>query len=157
MCLNHFSKEYILKGLKLITIREETNLELLHSISEPVLDIKNIQETIKWMKRFLTKNPGYGVAAPQFSILQRFFLMKADRRILTIINPRIEILDDTKISIAEHCFSCPGVEKTIPRSKKILCSFISENGNYIQREFSGLNSIIFQHEFDHLNGKLIAD
>ena len=143
--------------LKLITDKKDSDSILLHSLSEPVMNIIDIQETVKWLKKYLNKNPGYGVAAPQFSILKRFFLMKNDRQILTIINPRIEILDDSKISLEEHCFSCPGISKTIPRSKKILGCFINESGKYVQREFSGLKSIIFQHEFDHLNGKLISD
>ena len=43
------------------------------------------------------------------------------------------------------------------RHEKILVSYLDQNGKNIEKEFSGMQSIVFQHEFDHLEGILFPD
>lgn len=109
------------------------------------------------MKHFVHKMGGMGIAAPQLGILKRFFVFKKGDSYISVINPSFEILDERKIAVQESCFSCPGVRKSIPRFKRILTSFYSENCKIKTLELTNLDALVFQHEVDHLNGILITD
>ena len=53
--------------------------------------------------------------------------------------------------------SIPHLHVRVKRAKKVLVEFIDENNRRFRAELSGLTAKVFQHETDHLNGKLIID
>ena len=57
----------------------------------------------------------------------------------------------------EGCLSVRYLYGKIRRSKKITMKAYNENGKIFQRGASGLLAQIFQHENDHLDGKLFID
>ena len=53
--------------------------------------------------------------------------------------------------------SCPGVSVKVKRAKKIFLQFLDEQGETKYIEAEKLLAVVFQHEIDHLLGKLIID
>ena len=57
----------------------------------------------------------------------------------------------------EGCLSIPGQFAEIERPEKIFFKYIDEKNNVIEKEASGNESRVIQHEIDHLDGKLFID
>lgn len=126
-------------------------------------EVKNIDEKIekliKSMKQTLQKVQGLGLAAPQVGISKRVFIAldKNTDRIITAINPEIiSISEDREIDV-EGCLSFPEIYFSIQRAKKVILRAYNEKGKKFTIEADGLLSRCFQHEIDHLNGRLIID
>ncbi len=103
---------------------------------------------------------GIGLAATQIGINQRFFvydITEEKREPKIVINPKIIWKSSEKIVYNEGCLSIPGLRLPIDRSKRIKVLWLDEKGNEYQKELEDLESILFQHEIDHLDGKLIID
>lgn len=105
---------------------------------------------------------GIGLAAPQIGINKRIFVMdcakedeKKDCRI--VINPEIEDGSEELSSYKEGCLSIPGITEEIFRPKVIRVMYQDINGVLQRRTYDDLWSTCFQHELDHLNGKLFID
>jgi len=77
---------------------------------------------------------------------------------MTAINPVIlHYGDDIRIE-SEGCLSIPGVNVLIPRSESIRAAYTRMDGvRFEDAIISGFLARIFQHEYDHLEGKLIID
>lgn len=55
----------------------------------------------------------------------------------------------------EKCMSLPGKIVAAPRWRIITVEYINESGTLIKTTLKGLEARVFQHESDHLDGKLI--
>jgi peptide deformylase len=55
------------------------------------------------------------------------------------------------------CLSVPEVSVDVKRAERILVKGVDLKGNEIRIEAEGFLARIFQHEIDHLNGKVILD
>lgn len=113
---------------------------------------------------------GIGLAAPQVGIQQRFFIIQdlhIQEWFQVYFNPSWTFLDKEKIVSVEGCLSVPGKEYGIKRYKSIVAKYktLEEDqttpGLYVfkdvEEQITDYRAIIFQHEFDHLSGKSIAD
>ncbi len=105
---------------------------------------------------------GVGLAAPQIGVNKRIFVMdcskeekEKDYRI--VINPEIEHASEELGSYNEGCLSIPGITEEISRPKVIKVLYQDINGVLQRNTYDNLWSICFQHELDHLNGKLFID
>jgi peptide deformylase len=74
-----------------------------------------------------------------------------------LINPRIVRKEHQKVIFREGCLSCPDREVDISRAEVIMIVAENLNGDKIVKKISGISARIFQHELDHLDGKLITD
>ncbi len=79
------------------------------------------------------------------------------RKILTCFNPKIIETSKEEILIDEGCLTYPGVWLKVKRPIAIKVEFEDEKGEKHEREFQGLPSRIFQHEYDHLDGAVYVD
>lgn len=116
------------------------------------------------MVETMVKEDGCGLAANQVGVLHRalVFIDAYDREgdntnILKIINPQIIDASDRQIGIEEGCLSVPGIHHKIDRKDEIRLKYQDETGEQFERVFSGISSIILQHEIDHINGILFID
>lgn len=105
---------------------------------------------------------GRGLAAPQIGVMKRVFVMDISWKETVpepkvFINPGIERHSDLKVSGAEACLSIPGVETDVQRFTWIEAIWQDHDGETHRQRFDGFASICFQHELDHLNGKLTLD
>ena len=68
------------------------------------------------------------------------------------------IIDDKRLfSWEEGCLSIPGITEEITRPDQIKATWQDIEGNYFEDEPTGLLAVCFQHEIDHLEGKLLVD
>jgi len=73
-----------------------------------------------------------------------------------MVNPVITQRDGSAIA-TEYCLSVPDRGGRVQRSTKIKVKAQDRFGNPFQLSASGMLARIFQHEIDHLEGKLFTD
>ena len=105
---------------------------------------------------------GVGLAAPQIGVNKRIFVMDCSREeeekdCRIVINPEIEHQSEEFSSYKEGCLSIPGITEEISRPKVIKVVYQDIKGVLRRETCDNLWSICFQHELDHLNGKLFID
>ena len=113
---------------------------------------------IKAMMETMREHKGVGLAAPQVGINEQIFVADIGdgSEPIAVINPKI--IKRTGFSTMEEgCLSIPGVIIKIKRPEKVRVRYMGENNREVEREFTELMARVFQHETDHLNGKLIVD
>ena len=74
-----------------------------------------------------------------------------------MINPVIEALSDEKFENLEGCLSVPNLRGLVPRYANIKLSFLDRNGEPQTQQYNGVSAGTFQHECDHLDGRLFVD
>ena len=99
---------------------------------------------------------GIGLAAPQVGINEQIFVIDTGKDAFAVINPKILKLSGSD-EMEEGCLSIPNVHVKIKRAKVIDVEFMDENNQIVQARLSGMAAKVFQHESDHLQGKLIID
>jgi len=107
---------------------------------------------------------GVGIAAHQIGVNKRIILVgfeKNDRYpgyepvpLQLVVNPVLEIIDPTLEKDWEGCLSVPGRQGLVPRHRGLVCKGFDPDGNPVRIEASGFHARIFQHECDHLDGRL---
>lgn len=133
--------------------------EVLRKSAEEVKNIdKNITRLLKNMTDTLKDEHGVGLSAPQVGVLKRVFIAIDSNRnkIITAINPKLVDEKDKEIDV-EGCLSFPEIFFSIQRAKKVVLEAFDEKGKKFLIETDGILARCFQHEIDHLNGKLIID
>jgi peptide deformylase len=98
---------------------------------------------------------GLGLAAPQVGVQKRLFVYQMeDREPVAIVNPT---LSDSRgeWEYLEGCLSIPGLHFPIIRPKEILLTGWDLDGNELSIEADELEARCFQHELDHLDGRLL--
>lgn len=132
----------------------------LRTICDPVkkFDI-DLSRTIREMFKLMYKANGIGLAAPQVNIPKRFFIINLSNdkdNELVFVNPAI--VEGIGVSLdTEQCLSLPGISAPVVRYSKIKIKAYDIKGNMFISDYSALLARAFQHELDHLNGKLIVD
>jgi peptide deformylase len=105
---------------------------------------------------------GAGLAAPQVGISKKIIVVEEEISEGTVfkgvfINPSIRYYSDQLQSFSEGCLSLPGITATVKRFTSVDVEWYDENKEYHREIFTGIKSIILQHEIDHLNGILFID
>jgi peptide deformylase len=104
------------------------------------------------------KAQGLGLAAPQIGVQQRLFVydLHDERGPQTLINPVIKE-SSGEWTYDEGCLSVPNLSWEIVRPKEIHLVGLDLDGNEVDIQADELLSRLFQHELDHLDGKLLID
>lgn len=143
--------------LHAIRIRRTSNMVMDTSLTKPLL-------FYCWaMVRACVKDKGIGLAAPQLGIFQRMFLIREGNDFEFYFNPSYTITEDSIIStMREGCLSAPRRSVEVARANTILANWVYFNSKEGKVEnhteiFTGMKARVFQHEFDHLEGKSILD
>lgn len=98
---------------------------------------------------------GLGLAAPQVGIQKRLFVYQlVDQDPITIVNPTITE-SRGEWEYEEGCLSIPGLFFPIVRPKEIHLTGFDLEGKEISIEADEIESRCFQHELDHLDGRLL--
>src|SRR5438552_11617268 len=100
--------------------------------------------------------PGVGLAAPQIGEALAVCVVEVENRLHELVNPRIVKAtgDDRDL---EGCLSIPGYAAYVTRREKVWVVAQDRRGRKIKVAGSGLLGRAFQHELDHLDGKLYID
>ena len=136
-------------------------LLLMRSAKINIFD-KNLVNLSKDLIDTMYDADGVGLAAPQIGINKRIFVMDCsseneEKDCRVVINPEIEHASEELGSYKEGCLSIPGITEEISRPKVIEVLYQDINGVLQRNTYDDLWSICFQHELDHLNGKLFID
>jgi peptide deformylase len=101
---------------------------------------------------------GVGLAAPQIGVPLRIavvdvtFKEDPDAQIV-LVNPEI-IHKEGRHSQSEGCLSIPDFRENVSRAKIVTIRAQDLNGQFFEKTGEDLLARAFQHETDHLNGKL---
>lgn len=108
-----------------------------------------------------------GMAANQWGINKSIFLFcpegNQQPNIEVIINPSYKPIVNVLLTTPsaddewEGCFSVPLATGYIHRHTKIQVKYQNINGEVLEKELTGWPARVWQHENDHLNGKLYDD
>ena len=105
----------------------------------------------------MRENEGVGLAANQVGRLKRILVAALEDEEYVVVNPEIEVSDETTLKDAEGCLSIPGIQVEVERPTGVRLTGQDATGAPLEIEASGLLARIFQHEVDHLDGVLILD
>ncbi len=173
-CSSEFTsteREIIYSGeseiMRVMSIANEQDSLLLRTPSKP-LNKKLLQQdefqTLCFRMLATVQNPeneGVGIAAPQVGILRRLVAVqrfdKEGKPFEFFINPEIVDKDSTLVAGGEGCLSVPEIYEDVERSQRITLRYYDTD--FVQHEevIEGFTAVIFQHEIDHLDGKLFID
>lgn len=135
---------------------------MLHQSAAPVPEITpDIHRLIDDMIQTMYAAPGIGLAATQVGVALRIFVadLSAGHRpgeLLTFVNPEIVEVEGTQVE-EEGCLSVPGFNANVVRPARVVIKGLDSDGSEQQVEGTGLLARCFQHEMDHLDGKVFVD
>ena len=121
-------------------------------------DTPELNQLIADMFESMYAAHGVGLAAPQIGIAKRIavidvtFKEDPDAK-LVLINPEIIKLEG-KISESEGCLSIPEFRENVTRAKAVTVRAQDAKGEFWEKTGEDLLARAFQHEIDHLHGKL---
>jgi peptide deformylase len=133
---------------------------LLKKKSKPVTALTDkIKKLIKDMTDTMYSANGCGLAAIQIGEPLRVIAVDtSDKRneLNIIINPKIT-KKEGEIIFTEGCLSVPGLEGDVKRFQKVTITGKDQNFKDIKITAEAYHAVAFQHEIDHLEGKLYID
>ena len=124
-------------------------------------DFENPQEDPKKLAEELTgamyKYEGLGLSACQIGVDLKVFSMMYDNNSIVCFNPRITEYSGETTYIREGCLSFPGLFFPVQRAYGVNVTFSNVNGENMSATFVQLAAKVFQHEYDHMLGKLYLE
>ena len=136
----------------------------------PINEIKseNIQKIIEKMIKTMRKHNGAGLAANQIYEPIRICIIEVLDNprykhlnaipLKVLINPKVIIKKDTAtFNSYEGCLSVPNLRGKVKRYNTINVTYYNKDAKKITEDIKGLESIVYQHEIDHLDGYLFTD
>ncbi|WP_347938534.1 peptide deformylase [Rickettsia oklahomensis] len=142
--------------------------ERLKQKSHRVLEVTN--QTRKFMDDMLETMyhaNGAGLAAVQVGILKRILVIDIkdhdpverpkDFYPLFIVNPNIIEKSEELVTANEGCISVPQQRIEVARSESIKIRYLDYHNNPQELKANDWLSRVIQHEYDHLEGKLMID
>jgi peptide deformylase len=110
---------------------------------------------------------GIGLAAPQIGVNKRVIVYgyeDSDRYpgapaidLTYVINPEIIKYSDESNEVYEGCLSLPGVRGNTPRPIQVTLKGFDRAGDAFERDVTGFEARVVQHEVDHFNGILYPE
>ena len=136
------------------------------------LSSAELGQLIDLMRSVMHKAPGVGLAAPQLGIplqlavLEDQFVVDAEVAaargreplpFFAMLNPSYQPLGGSTVAFYEGCLSLNGLQAAVLRPEAVRLGFTAPDGSTQQRDFSGWQARIVQHETDHVHGILYLD
>ena len=134
-------------------------------LHEPARDVDaitpQIQTLIADMVATMYAAPGIGLAASQIGVPLRIFVIDLSvgrdaGSLITMINPTFVEREGMQLE-EEGCLSVPGFNATVARPERVVVRGLDRDGRPHQHEGTGLLARAFQHEMDHLDGRVFLD
>ena len=135
---------------------------VLHHEAQPVTTVTGeLGDLVRDMIETMYAAPGVGLAAPQIGIPLRVFVVdvsggRSKDGLLAFINPEFVERDGMQLE-EEGCLSVPGFNATVARPARAVLKGLDLDGHERIVEGTGLLARAFQHEMDHLDGRVFLD
>ena len=105
---------------------------------------------------------GIGLSANQVGKPYRMFVMGDNLQInkgqkWVCINPEITNVSKDTIRYKEGCLTFPFLFLDIERPQKVKVRYLNEQLETVEEEFDGIVSRCYQHELDHMYGKVFTE
>jgi peptide deformylase len=142
---------------------------VLRQVAQPMVSVddRSLQQLINQMLLTVRAANGVGIAAPQLGHSLRVVVVASRPNLryphaplmepTVLINPRLVAVSDDLEMGWEGCLSVPGVRGRVPRHRTVEVEYCDRHGNPHQSVWEGFVARIFQHEADHLDGKVFLD
>lgn len=127
------------------------------------LESGEISKIAKEMFLVMYAADGIGLASPQVGVNKRLMVYNdtGDKKKwlmeTVMVNPKIVEYSKASDIMGEGCLSFPSMDGDVQRSKWIKVEAMNLKGKKIKKKFQGFEARLFQHEYDHLDGKLYID
>lgn len=134
--------------------------ERLRQVSKPVEQFDDaLQMLIDDMFETMYHARGVGLAAPQIGVALRLSVIDIagdKKEQLVLVNPEI-IASEGQVEYEEGCLSVPGAYDKVVRAQKVTIRALDRFAQPYEKTAEGVLGECFQHEIDHMNGKLFID
>ena len=147
--------------------RRQLALAQIRQYPDPVLRMEarpveefdeDLQRLVARMKDLMQDANGVGLAATQVGVLRRVFVFSPEEdSVFALVNPTLTEQTEESDTDDEGCLSIQGVTVPVPRSTAVRLEGFDEQGNEVSYDLEGMPARIAQHEYDHLDGKLMLD
>lgn len=152
---------------KICTMGDPVLREITQEFTKEEILSPETKELIQDMEDSMKAAGGIGIAAPQIGVSKRVTIIdvpeesryedaQASQRMI-IFNPKIEFLTEEMDGYWEGCLSVPGLRGYVERPNHIRVAYLDEKAQEVTIEAQGFLATVFQHEIDHLFGKLYID
>ena len=153
---------------KKLTIHQLGN-SILRETAQPIANVRDreIQKLIDEMLIALKESKGVGLAAPQVGRSLQLVIVAShpnerypdapQMEPLVMINPKIMSYSVETAKGWEGCLSVPMIRGLVPRYREIEVEYLDRQGDRQVIELTDFAARIFQHEYDHLEGKVFLD
>ncbi|MEW6553066.1 MAG: peptide deformylase [Actinomycetota bacterium] len=130
-------------------------------LKERCLEVEEVGPDIEQLVRDLVDSlpqpGGAGLSANQIGVVKRVFVYEREGEIEACINPRIISASEEVEEEVEGCLSLPGAVVPVPRHLTLELEYLDLSGAKHLVQAEGWIARVFQHEIDHLDGKLILE
>jgi peptide deformylase len=122
------------------------------------------------MVETLLDAPGVGLAAPQVAVSQRVIVVRLPDdeesraeygdeagKLYVFVNPEIIKTSKEMVEGVEGCLSIPGYVGRVSRHQQVVVKGLDRYGKPQRIKASDWLARVFQHEIDHLDGRLYID
>jgi len=143
--------------------------DILSTACKPVVSFDAaLNALVRDLVDTMKASPGVGLAAPQIGVPLRVSVIDVGRVVknrkvkstyagaVVIVNPKLLGARGAQVP-REGCLSVPDLLANVTRHDEVDVSFSDPEGNVRHLTASGFESLAFQHEMDHLDGKLFLD
>lgn len=100
---------------------------------------------------------GAGLAGPQVGVGLRVFTYAVDGAEGHVINPQLTRGEEMQVGDQEGCLSVPGIGFALPRAREVELRGFDVTGAPRVIRAEGMLARCFQHETDHLDGRLYIE
>ena len=154
-----------MKELKLIPPSNPKILTPLPPFKDDMLKddgFKDRKELTDKMFELMKKYGGIGLSANQVGLQYNMFVLGDHLQLenglkMSCFNPMIISSSEEQVMMQEGCLTFPFVFLQIKRPRKVVVKYEDENGDLQEGHLDGMISRIFQHEYDHMQGKVFVE
>ncbi len=152
---------------EILTVGHPVLRERAREVTPLELASPDVQQLIDDLVDTMHAANGAGIAANQIGVPLRITTIEVNQNprypykpqipLTIVVNPRIEFLDDELVEINEGCLSVPNLRGNAMRHVNISVQYLDREGVAHHEIKRGLTAGTFQHECDHLDGRLFLD
>jgi peptide deformylase len=152
---------------EIVTVGDPVLRRLTREVTLEELRTPETQRLIDDMIETMRAAGGAGLAATQVGESARIAVIEVNQNprypykppipLTVLVNPTLEPAGEETVTINEGCLSVPDLRGELERMVAVRVSYLDRSGSPRDEVKRGLTAGTFQHEVDHLDGRLFLD